>query len=510
MLQLAFYDFAEPMLTVFRQQYQSTNRDVSPIYESPDVSRLELNQTNPRPAASHIPVPRKQRVTSDTIERKAMSARPNARNVVNPRWDPYSGEITTGDRGKPQSVKPKEFAGVILRPTGLSMGNTSNVTGGTKTHTSFSDRIRKLKNKNEIPAERPEWKGATGRVKLVAPVADRHDLPPLSVPRRNVSHVASPQSDTYSGPPTPNTVIRSNEAETVSVSSSTERMYEDEEGTPSRIYTPIEESSVAIVSPSIIAKSFRASPTIRSPVETSPTFIHRSDSTGTIERNFRVALNDVSTSDEAVNPYVQPASRFSQTTYAPSEAQTTPRPSTSDTWERPAMPSPPRRMEADNTSVLNRKRPQIGPGESMKPSISRKAINPGAPLYISMSSSVASRRSSSTSMLKGLPITPAEAQSHDLVTSLQAQLDALQLRKRNIERGIRQMTELMPKDHIVLTEEVRRKREGEKVKVEGLRREEADVRREEHDVGLRLHRAWKRRDKDAVYEPTALWVRRVT
>jgi len=72
------------------------------------------------------------------------------------------------------------------------------------------------------------------------------------------------------------------------------------------------------------------------------------------------------------------------------------------------------------------------------------------------------------------------------------------------------MTELMPTDHVVVTAEVRRKRDEEKRKVEGLREEEADVRREEHDIGLRLHRAYKRRDKDAVYEPTGLWVRRVT
>jgi len=72
------------------------------------------------------------------------------------------------------------------------------------------------------------------------------------------------------------------------------------------------------------------------------------------------------------------------------------------------------------------------------------------------------------------------------------------------------MTELMPKDNVILTEAVRRKREDEKRKVEMLREEEADVRREEHDIGLRLHRAWKRKDKDAVYEPTGLWVRRVT
>ncbi len=107
-------------------------------------------------------------------------------------------------------------------------------------------------------------------------------------------------------------------------------------------------------------------------------------------------------------------------------------------------------------------------------------------------------------------MTPDEAQSHDLVTSLQAQLDDLAHRKNNIVKSIKQMTELMPTDSLVVTDEVRRKREVEKMKIERLRTEEADVRREEHDIGLRLHRAWKRRDKDAVYEPTGLWVRRVT
>lgn len=72
------------------------------------------------------------------------------------------------------------------------------------------------------------------------------------------------------------------------------------------------------------------------------------------------------------------------------------------------------------------------------------------------------------------------------------------------------MTELMPTDNVILTDEVRLKREEEKRKVEGLKEEEADVRRQEHELGLRLHRAYKRRDKEAVYEPTVLWVRRVT
>lgn len=80
----------------------------------------------------------------------------------------------------------------------------------------------------------------------------------------------------------------------------------------------------------------------------------------------------------------------------------------------------------------------------------------------------------------------------------------------NIEKSIKQMTELMPVDRMMVTEEVRRKRELEKKQIEGLRQEEADIRREEHEVGLKLHRAWKRKDKQAGYEETGLWVRRVT
>jgi seryl-tRNA synthetase len=123
-------------------------------------------------------------------------------------------------------------------------------------------------------------------------------------------------------------------------------------------------------------------------------------------------------------------------------------------------------------------------------------------------SSISEKRASNIS--KNLPQSPAEQESQDLVSSLQAQLDNLQHRRNNISRSIRQMTELMPQDNLVVTSEVWRKREEEKRKVDGLKTEEADIRRQEHDIGLRLHRAWKRRDKEAVYEPTGLWVRRVT
>jgi hypothetical protein len=71
------------------------------------------------------------------------------------------------------------------------------------------------------------------------------------------------------------------------------------------------------------------------------------------------------------------------------------------------------------------------------------------------------------------------------------------------------MTELMPRDNLMASAEVLRKREIEKQKVEGLKKELAEIQLEEYDLGLKLHRAYKRLNRGADYEPTTLWVRRV-
>jgi hypothetical protein len=72
------------------------------------------------------------------------------------------------------------------------------------------------------------------------------------------------------------------------------------------------------------------------------------------------------------------------------------------------------------------------------------------------------------------------------------------------------MTELMPNDNLMASAQVLRKREVERMKVEGLREELAEVQQEEYELGLKLHRAYKRLDREAEFEPTGLWVRRVT
>ena len=47
--------------------------------------------------------------------------------------------------------------------------------------------------------------------------------------------------------------------------------------------------------------------------------------------------------------------------------------------------------------------------------------------------------------------------------------------------------------------------------VKSLEAEMADISKEEHDVGLKLHRAWKKRDEENAWGGGGgLWVRRVT
>ena len=111
---------------------------------------------------------------------------------------------------------------------------------------------------------------------------------------------------------------------------------------------------------------------------------------------------------------------------------------------------------------------------------------------------------------KVLPLAPPEESARDRVSQLNAQLKSLGNRRININQAIRQMTELMPTDHLLASDAVIAKREAEKRKVEVLRDELAEVQREEYELGLKLHRAYKRMDRDASYEPTTLWVRRVT
>ncbi|TVY33312.1 hypothetical protein LOCC1_G008447 [Lachnellula occidentalis] len=518
---------SSPELTSARQRNRSQNQadeEVSPIDEKmPDVSRLGLSQQN-RPdsrqdksGGSSIPVLRREKrrdqvaaAAANLVIRKDVGSK--GRPAKDPSWDPYTGEPTTADRGKKQSTTPAQFTppGVNIRTaSGQRLGNVSSITAAPRTQLTFGERVRNLKSPT-LTAERPQWKGASGRSTLVTPVEDKLDVAAFNIPRKSEKGIATPS---FRAPISP----QSSETSLVSpplsdrVDPATRSGFSDSgRSTPQSRNSPASENFANPLSSNPISAprtQFRAN-LPDEPRQPQPEVISAE------EQRFRDQYKHlIFDSKTTAEPYVQPPSRFSVSTYATSAAQSTPRPSIDD-FDRPPMPTPPmptppQQFVAQPPSpIMSRKKPKVGEGPGPRSIVSRKAIPDSSPVFISMRKADASKRVSN--IAKTLPMSPAEAESHDLITSLQAQLENLSHRRNNITKSIRQMTELMPTDSVIVNDEVRRKREGEKKKVEGLREEEADVRREEHDIGLRLHRAWKRKDKEAFYEPTGLWVRRVT
>ncbi|KAL2758905.1 hypothetical protein ACRALDRAFT_2058148 [Sodiomyces alcalophilus JCM 7366] len=242
--------------------------------------------------------------------------------------------------------------------------------------------------------------------------------------------------------------------------------------------------------------------------------------------------------DHEPDTWAQPASRFSYTTYATSTNTGSPR----DSIDSDLPPMPVQVVE----SVMDRKRPvpsgdgHLASGANDAPVVitmgspfttgrpsGKKATttttssssSPSPPPTVTVTvtptatppATDGDRRQSRLSLSKALPPAPPELLSvNDRVAHLNARLQALGNRRININVAIKQMTEMMPTDNLLASDEVLRKRELEKRKVEAFKDELADVQREEYEIGLKLHRAYKRMDRSAEYEPTTLWVRRIT
>lgn len=116
--------------------------------------------------------------------------------------------------------------------------------------------------------------------------------------------------------------------------------------------------------------------------------------------------------------------------------------------------------------------------------------------------------SASASASKSLPPTPVEMNAVDKITTLEARLEDLSMRRRNNRKLIREMQDDLKRNTIVY--DVRKRMNVEK-QITNLEQDLNDIGKEEHEVGLRLHRTQKKRDRDDFYEnPTGLWIKRVT
>ncbi|KAI1083142.1 hypothetical protein F5B20DRAFT_447884 [Whalleya microplaca] len=588
--------------------------NVSPIDEGPDMSQLASSRPTGAPkndARSSIPTLRRERRKNSDAAINALRDSKSREKLKQPRpygsdvrWDPRTGEPTTSAKGRPSQVNPHQYVqGLGTRDASAS---PPQLQPSQPSPNSFSDRARRMRQASSpqaqaqaqaqaeaqaqpepAPAARPEWRGASGRTTLVAPVNDNPKVAPLNIPPKSskraeraalgvLSPVSASESETASSPQ-----IRglegSNYANNPTDTSTTRR----EPVPPTASYHSHQSPTVAIANSSANAsiQSYPSPPLsddTPGPAKlTLPPVLpeQQPQSHNNSQLSLQIPSNDKAIrrkpaggsghypdkswsssvySQVDIHPpqapaaaaqddWVQPPSRFSITTYATSQQSSTPRESIDD--EAPPVPTPPQQFSqppvkpAPGSSILDRKRPIVSgfersprdsPTEPVKisleseyymssalprtrppsgPNSNRGVVPRGA------NESTLSLATFASAIDKSLPPAPPETQSaaaSDPVAQLNAKLQALGNRRININKGIKQMTELMPTDNILASDALVRKREDEKRKVEALRAELAEVERESYDLGLKLHRAYKRMDRDAEYEPTTLWVRRVT
>ena len=216
-----------------------------------------------------------------------------------------------------------------------------------------------------------------------------------------------------------------------------------------------------------------------------------------IESRFRANLQSMTIPEE-------PKSRFSTTTYATTACNDSPPRTPEISSDLPSLLS----TAPNSNSILNRRRP-VPPSGTPNAKPARKPTPSDLPPQTFASSYEADspHTPESDKRSKVLPKAPAGQPKVDQVQTLQAKQDALRRRKRNIETVIHELTDVVQPSSIAYD---KASRQEIKKTVEQLKRELAEVIKDEHETGLKLHRAWKRHDDFVDFEPTSIWVRRVT
>ena len=427
---------------------------------------------------------------------------------------------------------------------------------------SFTDRVRKIRDgagtkKAPIPtAQRPDWKGGSGRMAIVPAPEDNPYVAPLQIPRKsskrvpslpsmNSSRAHTPRSNTpKTGTPKEKDVVES----PLSQVTAKPQNYFAHNAPPARTSSAnvVPKKAEVLKYDDTYEDRFADNSIPPSPLDSLPSQKNRSvsnlglnatqrtesgglpPSVSTIERNFDTALSGVkvfSSSPPHQKHYPNEVSRFSVTTYAPSTTGNSPRMSTDSAppmpdinqtkYRNPSLYSTSNASQHSVDSILNRKRP-VAPSTHTFDRTTAELERPNLPRDTTLK--VLAIREHKAETGKALPKSPLELNQADKCLALQAQLDDLELQKQNIERSIDAMTKLIPSEMTGLPPglgtEGRRiemaRRENEKKKVEGLRAELANVKKLEQETGIKLHRALRKRDETGGYEPSGLWVRRVT
>ncbi len=517
---------------------------------SPIESSFNLRARPAQPEQqSKSPVPR-----PTALPRPAHQAHARKKSKGETKWDDYSGEPTTADTGKSPQTRPGVQQPLEMQYPQLKE-RTKQILAGLRDRTQPQQKTAWGRAPPPVaadpldnpPAPKEPWKGASGREAIVPPVknnaAARNE--PLKHPQRNVSKPDPIQDRARTVSPDrdwgfqPHAQRKEPEAIALQVS---QRTYATQ---PKAKTSPKPDLSVRVI-PSQeeikpVAPLKVRSPRVRSPAEAENIASLQSPVHSPRPSQFRVngdlAANvnkgqDIGHEQAPIDlrhPFRAPASegepKHTIESEPPSQAsQIGHEPVSQSSWTtytttandspdsirptymdqspvppQPTMPSP----------LVMRKRP-ISTAASNLPFSNPEAAGSRASI-ISRKPIPAERPrvgSGMSSASKSLPPTPIEMQASDKISTLEARLEDLSRRRRNNKKIIREKQEALKKYAIVY--DTRKRMEVEK-QIINLENEVLDISREEHEVGLQLHRAQRKKDREDCYEhPTGLWIKRVT
>ena len=409
------------------------------------------------------------------------------------RWDDFSGEPTTNEKGKPAQEIPDSLN---FDPGVNRLFDNGVVNRMVSTNIRGSPRGRKGLFQLEPPVEHSRLPG-TRSIPTVPRLSVNKPLPPTKPPE------PTGRSPAFFPIANQQDVMRTRDSLHYGWVPGTE--YSDDTIKPIVPLKIGRKSSPSTITPPASGKSQHLTPNARSELDTrSP--LTRNPSREQLTNHVTYTDEDLTfhggrkSSDstehafqsiQTLNPRHE-VSRFSTTTYAttvPDSPPATPF-SESESPSEAEVPSP----------ILNRRRPIRMTGVSVAEGIARKPT----PSDLKASSPLDMQETGNS---KSLPQSPPEIAAVDRIAVLQANMDNLYRRKANLKTVIHELTHVIQPSSIAYDTA---SRQEIKKTVDGLNMELDEVTKEEYNMGLRLHRASKHRDDNSIYEPTGLWVRRVT
>lgn len=507
--------------------------DVSPVSDSPSPLANRSPVFTSGRFGSNIPVAKK---TRKFWNRPSTGSPERGSNLTH--WDVYSGEPTTREKGKPPQTTPSTVRLNAEPSPGRLNGNLEKF--GTSTHISGGSTVGRKRvasrDLNNAPMVRPEWRGAGGRHKIVNPLLDK-PLPPGKPPtfpagseklqhdQKQQDRMAESSSTSYSPLRLVNRTVQPpiivNDKELPQPVALLDTMVE---GFPHPIAPPSFPQAGPSSNP-IFSTDDTRSPLARNPSNEEiqdqqyrmlPDVPHNTANKAgnphlhqTQERRAQTTSDRKSESGDTecdssriesrlhadlrhVHLQDQPPSRFSSTTCATTtydSPPTTPEVSSKSPTVSTVSTTP--------NSILNRKRP-VPPAGVPNSRVTTRKPTP---------SELGKSKQTPEGKRKSLPRSPPEVEATSRTSSLQAKLADLHQRKLNLQTVIHELTNVVQPNSVAY--DVASRHEIKRT-VESLKRELAEIVKDEHDTGLKLHRALKRDDKFAAYEPTSIWVRRVT